>query len=451
MSISVGKVAMIDTSLVIVDDRARKELGDLASLEESLKESGLIQPLAVQELEDGTYKLLAGERRFTVLIANGTKEIPVRIYPSDLSIIERKIIEKSENFYRKDMEHYEYDALIYEIHTLQQEVHGIAYRGGAAGTGHKLKDTAEMFGVTDASVSTAIKRHEARTVAPELFENCKTQSDANKVLKKMDEAVIKKSIAEKVEREKSSGTTFAKLCNSYIIGSVFEGIKKIPDGVMHLVEIDPPYAINLNKVKQSDGESKYDQSQYHEITSDIYIEGSTDPTLQWHGIRKLFQECYRVMSDHSWLICWFAPEPWFDIFYNELKLAGFETTRMCGIWTKPTGQNNQPQVRLTNCYEMFFYAWKGQPALNKAGHNNVYTTPPVPAQHKTHPTERPIELMKEIYDTFAFPGSRILVPFLGSGNGLIAACDLGMSAVGFEIGKAHRDSFLVKVHGMQVN
>jgi site-specific DNA-methyltransferase (adenine-specific) len=95
---------------------------------------------------------------------------------------------------------------------------------------------------------------------------------------------------------------------------------------------------------------------------------------------------------------------------------------------------------------MFFYAWKGQPALNKAGRSNEFHFSPVPANQKSHPTERPIELMKEIYDTFAFSGSRILIPFLGSGNGLLAANQLGMSACGFELSKSYKDSFLVKAH-----
>ena len=156
------------------------------------------------------------------------------------------------------------------------------------------------------------------------------------------------------------------------------------------------------------------------------------------------------MAPHSWLICWFAPEPWFEVIYRELNNAGFETTRLCGMWPKPYGQSKRPETNLANSYEMFFYAWKGRPALNKPGRKNVFDdVPPIPANQKTHPTERPIELMRQIYETFAFPGSRLLIPFLGSGNGLIAAHSLGLSAVGFELGKSHKDSFLIKVHGME--
>ena len=122
---------------------------------------------------------------------------------------------------------------------------------------------------------------------------------------------------------------------------------------------------------------------------------------------------------------------------------------MCPIWTKPSGQSKRPEMHLPNSYEMFFYAWKGRPAIAKARGSNQFNYSSVPSNKKTHPTERPVDMMKDIYETFAFPGSRILIPFLGSGSGLIAADELGMSPIGFELGKSYRDSFLVKVHNMQ--
>jgi site-specific DNA-methyltransferase (adenine-specific) len=124
---------------------------------------------------------------------------------------------------------------------------------------------------------------------------------------------------------------------------------------------------------------------------------------------------------------------------------------MCGIWVKPgTGQNMNPTIKLSNTYEMFFYASKGSPALNKAGRSNVFQHQTVPPAQKVHPTERPIELMKDIYETFSWSGSRILIPFLGSGNGILAANDLNMSPIGFELSKGYKDSFLVRVNNISM-
>jgi DNA modification methylase len=434
--IQVGKIGMIQINSIIVDDRAREVMGDLDSLEANMKESGLIQPLAVKDNKDGSYRLLAGERRYTVLKRNNISLIPVRIYEEDLTDLEMKVIEKSENFFRKDMEFWEFDRLTLEIHQMEQEIHGVAPSGpGERGWG--TRDTAAMIGAkSPTAISESIKRAQAREAFPELFEGCKSASDASKVLKKVDEAIVKQAIAQKLESN-ISDTNLHDLAKRFIIKDFFEGVREIPDGIMHLVEIDPPYGIDLDKQKKKDGESQYQLGEYNEVGESEYE----------NFLYKTFKEAYRVMAPHSWLLCWFAPEPWFEIVFNQLTHAGFGTTRMCGIWTKGTsGQSMNPSTRLANCYEMFFYAWKGQPALNKPGHGNEFHFSPVPAQQKTHPTERPVELMKELYDTFAFAGSRVLIPFLGSGNGIFAANELGMSAVGFELSKGYKDSFLVKAH-----
>jgi DNA modification methylase len=430
---------MVPIDSIIVGDRAREELGDLDGIEGSMKESGLTTPLTFKDNQDGTFTLLAGERRLTILKRNENTEVPGRIYDRDLTELEMKMIEKAENFHRKDMEYYELDRLTLEIHQMQQLVHGVKAPGPGQ-EGWSVSNTKELLGyASKGSISMAIKRAEARDAFPELFENCKTASDASKVLKKVDEAIVKQVIAQKLESQKSD-SNLHQLSKCFIIRDFFEGVKEIPDGVFHLVEIDPPYAISLTKQKKKDGESQYQLSDYNEVDAENYEQ----------FMLNVFKQCYRVMTAHSWLICWFAPEPWFNDIYGMLMQAGFSTTRMCGIWTKGvSGQSMNPSTRLANCYEMFFYAWKGQPALNKAGASNEFRCSPVLAQQKTHPTERPVQLMKDIYDTFAFPGSRVLIPFLGSGNGILAANELGMSPIGFELSKGYKDSFLIKVHGMK--
>lgn len=387
----------------------------------------------------------------SVMIKNGIMEVPARIYQRDLTELEMKTIEMSENFFRKDLEYWEYDNIVREIHRLQQELHGERLAGTRTDLGAEkpsgwgMQDTGELMGISKMSVSNAVKRAEAREVFPELFDSCKTQKDASKVLDRVQEAAVRDAIAKKIEAQKLNGS-LGRLSKSFILGSFFDGVQSIPDGSINFIEIDPPYAIDLRNIKKANGGvSKYDLSEYNEIPQDIFMTGAADH--QWKGLFKVFQECYRVMADHSWLICWFAPEPWFQLIYKGLNAVGFETTRMVGIWTKGGGgQNNNPASRLTNTYEMFFYAWKGKPALSKAGRSNEFRVAPVPAAQKVHPTERPVELMKEIYETFAFQGSRILIPFLGSGNGLFAAEEVGMSALGFELGKAYKDSFLVRAH-----
>lgn len=435
--IDVGKVAMVSIDDIEVGERFREEMGDLVDFELNLKKSGLISPLAVKEDQHFKYLLLAGERRYTILKKNKVELVPVRIYPADITPIEVREIELSENFHRKDFEWYEHDNLIREIHELRQEIYGKKESTSPDAEGWGMKDTGKLIGKDKSTVSFAVSRAKAREVFPELFDKCKTQKDASKVMKKLGEEVIKEALVNKIA-SKSIDVDKQQLMNSFMLKDFFEGIQECPDNYFHLVEIDPPYAIDLQNAKKSEGESRYEDEDYHEVMGNEYFD----------FLGKLFKDCYQKMADHSWLICWFAPEPWFETVYDLLKSAGFQTTRMCGIWTKPSGQSKRPEIHLANSYEMFFYAWKGRPALAKPGSTNIFNHQPVPSQYKTHPTERPVELTNDIYSTFAWPGSRIAIPFLGSGNGLLSAKELGMQAIGWELSKAYKDSFLVKVYKM---
>lgn len=438
MSINIGTIQTINLADIILDQRARKEMGNLDETENSMKKYGLLQPLVVQKISDNSYLLLAGGRRYAILKRNNIQQVHARIFLEKLSELEIKSIELAENVYRKDFEPHEHDALVSEIHTIHQKFHGVKLSGPNQ-KGWSMEDTSKLTGITKGAVSEAIKRAKAREQFPELFENCKTQKDATKIIQKMNETLVKNIMAEKIKNN-NTNNTIANLSKSFIIKDFFEGVKDIPDEIMHLVEIDPPYAIDILKNKKNDESSHhYKLSSYNEIDKEEYQ----------IFLAKLFAECYRVMTEHSWLVCWFAPEPWFEIVYQELNNAGFTTNRMCGMWNKGTGQNKWPEIYLSNSYEMFFYAWKGRPVINNA-RINVFNHQPIPAGQKIHETERPVELMKDIYNTFAFPRSRILIPFLGSGNGLIAAHQLDISAVGFELGRVYKDSFLVKLNNMEL-
>jgi DNA modification methylase len=70
---------------------------------------------------------------------------------------------------------------------------------------------------------------------------------------------------------------------------------------------------------------------------------------------------------------------------------------------------------------------------------------PVFSANKVHPTERPIELMQDILQTFGHMGANVLVPFLGSGNTLLAAANLNMKAFGFDLSPEYKSEYILKV------
>lgn len=425
------RLDVVPIESIDVGERFRKEFGDLQELASDISRKGLISPLAVRALPDGRFFLLAGERRFKALTINESKTVPVRVYEEELSDLEIRSIELSENFYRKDLEWNEYIMLTREIHKLQQSIHGEKSSTAQDAKGWGTRDTAELTGRSQSAVVQDMALAEALDVAPELFEGCKTKHDAQKVLKRAEEEIIRRELA---KRAAASTTESSKqrLMNCFVVQDCFEGMAQVPDGSVNLIEIDPPYAINLQKTKR---EYSYGES-YNEISSSDY------PKF----LRQLFSESYRCMAEHSWIIVWFAHDPWFETVYKLLRETGFEGTRMVGVWRKPGGQTQQPAYNLANATEFFFYLRKGSPAIATPGRTNVFEIPPVPPSQKVHPTERPVGLATELLGTFGFEGQRVMVPCCGSGNTLLAAHQLGMSPFGFDLSKSYKDSYIIKVH-----
>ncbi len=89
----------------IEPDRAqpRRDFNEeaLAELTESIREYGVLQPLLVRPMSDGSYKIVAGERRWRAAVAAGLSEVPVVIRP--LTDAEACALALIENLQREDL------------------------------------------------------------------------------------------------------------------------------------------------------------------------------------------------------------------------------------------------------------------------------------------------------------------------------------------------------------
>jgi len=419
-------------------ERFRKDYGDLDQLILSFKEEGIIQPLAVQDIGEGKYQLLAGGRRFTAATKAGIAELPVRIYPQDIGELQQRSIELMENVLRKDLDWVEVARLRSKVHELQVEIYGEKISTSPNAPGHGLRDTANLFNISAGQVSEDLKLAKALELFPQLA-SAKNKTDAHKKLSQIQEGLIREELASRLAAKVAStpmDRIHTALCQRYIVGDFLDTVKKIPDRSIDFCEVDPPYSIDLQAIKEN-YKDNFQSGDYNEVPSADYL----------HFMHKVIKECHRVMIENSWMVLWFAPQPWLEDMYQLLTGAGFETTRLNGIWYKgATGQCMQPDKYMASCYENFFYARKGNPSIIRQGRSNVFHYKPVSPSTKTHPTERPIEMIQDIIQTFCWEGARILVPFAGSGNTLLAAENLGMSAIGCDLTQAYKDSFIIKVH-----
>lgn len=97
---SVGKIIPIN-QIEPNPDQPRVEIGDLTELSSSIKQNGVLEPLLVKPVGDGTWMIIAGERRWRAANLAGLREVPcIELDLDEKSIAEIALIE---NLQRKDL------------------------------------------------------------------------------------------------------------------------------------------------------------------------------------------------------------------------------------------------------------------------------------------------------------------------------------------------------------
>jgi ParB family chromosome partitioning protein len=111
------KIQQLDiASLIPNPDQPRQHFDEdaLGQLAESIKHYGIIQPLVVSPLKDGTYSIIAGERRWRASTKAGLKKVPAIVRTS--KELERLEIAIVENVQRVDLSPLEQAVSIERLH-----------------------------------------------------------------------------------------------------------------------------------------------------------------------------------------------------------------------------------------------------------------------------------------------------------------------------------------------
>lgn len=430
------KLKVVKLEAVDVGDRFRKAYGDIDGLAESIKDKGLLTPITVAQAKDGKHLLLAGGRRYAACQKAGLKDIPALIRDTEDEVDAREV-ELVENVWREDMKWPERAALLKRLHDLCK----------AKNQDWSLRKTALLLNKGLGSVSRDLQMAAALEVMPELGKQ-DTQDQAFKLLKMMEEDAITTELRSRQEARMTEANKdgpkgleygLVKMLEiadaNYMVGDAFKGLEDMRAGsVVHLIECDPPYGIDLPDQKRGKEEATSTVKSYNEIPANQYNE----------FIWELTKELYRVAYTHCWLVFWYGPT-WHHEVRTALRSAGWQVDDIPCIWYKRSGQTMQPGFNFGRTYEPFFLARKGVPAIIKQGRANVFDFAPVAAQKKYHPTERPRSLMEEIIKSLIPPGSVCLVPFLGSGATLRACYMAGVSGFGWDLNGEYKDKFMLAV------
>ena len=120
--------------------RAAFEQQDLKELQASIQRQGLLQPVIVRPIAQGTYELVAGERRWRAAQALGMQEVPSLVKTlNDREAIEYSLIE---NVQRQD------------LNPLEEAV---AYRRLSEEFGYTQEEVAQAIGKDRATIANALR------------------------------------------------------------------------------------------------------------------------------------------------------------------------------------------------------------------------------------------------------------------------------------------------------
>lgn len=404
-------------------ERYRKDMGEIKELAESILCSGQLQPIII----NGEKELIAGGRRLAACIFAGIRV--KAIYRKDVTDPDTmRELEIIENLERKAFTPAEEQVAIADYHKIMLRKYGedpalASNRSNlsASGDGKKKWDatkTAEKLGLSQASISNALRDAQALKENPELAK-AKTKGEIRNKAKKLEafekayaaaEAAKKRREAElqKLKSEEDKKKKQLKFtCECVSAESFLASIEK--DSV-DLVITDPPYIIDVNSNRS--------------ITSEI--DGYDDtPENNVYFIEKFVSDLVRTLNPTTGQVYMFIGSEWFQHFRQQFEANGMVAYWKEIIWIKGvSGQTNRPDMWPADCYEKILYARMAQSRLVKEGMPNWIQCDPI--RNKQHQAEKPEALIANLLLRSAIPNQFFIDPCCGSGNIACAALKHGM-------------------------
>jgi DNA modification methylase len=197
-----------------------------------------------------------------------------------------------------------------------------------------------------------------------------------------------------------------------INGDCLYELTKIESNSIDLILTDPPYLISRTSGFKNISETTNNEmkSKYGKLSIDF---GDWDKIeIDWN---LLFKEYYRVLKKGGTVIFFF--DIWKSNIIKEVaELNKFKQPRI-GQWVKtnPVPINSKINY-LSNSTEYFFTFIKGsKPTFNSSYDNGIYKYPICHGKQRfDHPTQKPLELIKDLVEKHSNEGDLILDTFAGT-------------------------------------
>lgn len=406
------------------DNRQRAKVEIDPEMLESIRRRGVLVPIIVEDLGDGTFLLIAGERRLTHAKALNHEDIPARLGTS-LSEEDRKIIELEENVRRLDLPWQDNVRAVAQLHALKSKLEP---DWTPAQTGEFLGINSQsyiyrMLKVNEFMANKPVAEASSFIAAYNIVDRLERRA--------IDDALNDVSTASIVAITKAAPATTAEPITpiparpllipsdqSILVADFTEFARTYSDTPFNLIHCDFPYGVNMQDSDQGNTSAwgGYDD------TPEVYF------TLL---------ECFatnidRIMAKSSHMLFWFSMT-----FYRETleffatKAPSLRVDPFPLIWMKSDNKGILPDPKRScrRIYETALLISRGDRFLIKSV-SNAYAAPTA-GNARLHQSEKPEPVLRHFFQMFVDSSTRLLDPTAGSGSALRAAESLG---AGFVLG-----------------
>jgi len=413
--------------ITIAENRQRKEFdeGKMQELKSSIEEKGLMSPIVVRTHIGGGYELVAGERRLRAIreiydLGGGLKFEGLLIGPGsvpivnlgDLDPLEAKELELEENIRRSDLTWQE--RVTAEAELMQLRSAKAAREGLPApkpiDLAEELRGKATQGNANSVRESLILANNLHR---PEV-KNAKTQTEAFKAMKRVEEAERNAAVAAKMGKEHLSGQ------HRLVQADCLDWMASQPAASFDVICSDPPYGMGADDF--GDGGGRTGGS-----SGDHFYDDSAE---SWNWLMgRAIPELSRLAKPdaHMYLFCDFDK---FHALKALVEAGNWKVFRTPLIWFKPAAfRAPWPDKGPQRKYECILYAVRGElKSTILAG--DVITQ--APDENLGHPAQKPVALIQELLRRSVRPGMAVLDPFCGSGPVFEAGHALSAIVTGVE-------------------
>ena len=416
-----GNFSLVPVASIIVDreNRQRRELTGIDELAESIRKSGLINPIVVTQ----DHLLVAGERRLTAHQQLGFDTIAVH-YAEDLSDEELQVIELEENIRRVDLSWQDLVRSVAKFDELKRSEEPEWSTEDTAEELNMSRSNVQRYQLVNQFMDEGVKEvleapklSQAANFAQRAQERRKTSGMRElfsaPTITSADVAEATADPELDADAASPAPRRFADILNE----DFSSWCKQIQDRPFNLIHCDFPYGVNAGDTKGQSGAAGYG---HYDDKPEIYFELIS--TFLKH------QDNFIAPSAH--MVFWYSldyHQETVDLF----RERGWRVNPFPLIWHKGnTGILPDANRGPRRVYETALFMTRGDRKVVRAVGNLVEAQ--VIKEH--HVSEKPRKMIEHFFRMLVDETSRVLDPTCGSGNAIAVAEQLGADfSLGLEL------------------